>query len=148
MKKTLLLVFAVAVVVGAPAFYGGMKYGQNSRLSSFSRQGLAGQAGANSRGSQANGSSFVSGEVIAKDDQSITVKLGMPGANDGKSAASQGGSKIIFLSDTTEIGKFVAGSLNDLAVGQEVTVTGTTNQDNSLTAKSIQIRPTVAPSNP
>jgi len=138
-KKILLVIVAIVLVIGSGAFYGGMKYGQNNRLSSFSRQGFPGQAGTNLRGNQVNGSSFVSGEIVAKDDKSITMKLG---------AANQGGSKIIFLSDSTEINKFVAGNLNDLAVGQEVTVTGITNQDNSVTAKSIQIRPTATPSNP
>ena len=69
-----------------------------------------------------------SGEVILKDDKSVTVKL------------SNGGSKIIFFSPTTEVVKSVKGLSEDLIVGEEIIVTGEANADGSLNAKSIQIR--------
>ncbi len=135
MKKLFAIVPTIAVVVGGAAFYGGMKYGQAniSRIFSFdqgSRQQLGaigtGQVG---RFGNRNGASFTSGQIIAKDDKSITVKL--PG----------GGSKIIFYSDSTEISKNVAGISNDLEINQSVMVTGTANSDGSITAQSVQIRP-------
>jgi hypothetical protein len=133
MKKTLLSVLIVAVVVGGGAFYGGMKYGQSTRLS-FARQNFGGQQmGANmgglAGGRSQRGSGFASGEIIAKDEKSITVKL------------PDGGSKIVFYSNTTEIGKFVNGTAGDLTVGKSVIVSGTANPDGSVTAQSVQIRP-------
>lgn len=129
----------VGVVVGAGAFYGGMKYAQGktprggfANLSADQRQKMqAGAAGAVFRVGR-NGAvdgGFLAGEVIAKDDKSITVKL------------RDGGSKLVFYSDATEVGKFVNGGPADLEIGKTVNITGKANQDGSLTAQSIQLRP-------
>ena len=84
--------------------------------------------GAGFRGGNSTTTGFVSGEIISKDDKSITVKL------------RDGGSKIVFFSDSTEITKFIDGTPTDLEVGKTITIDGTTNQDGSVTAKSIQLR--------
>ena len=147
MNKLIVIVIATAVVVGGGAFFGGMKYAESTRQN-FSRRNLGGQElGANAgsfRGGagsgQRGGGEFTAGEIIAKDDlegeqapygasKSVTVKL------------QNGGSKIVFLSDSTEITKSVAGALSDLEVGNNITVNGTANSDGSVTAKSIQLRP-------
>ncbi len=153
MKKILPIIIAL-IIIGAGAFYGGMKYAQSTRqnfakqnfgeldqnfqnLSPEQRQELlqGNVGGTFQRGAgRGTGSNFVSGEVIAKDEQSLTLKM------------PEGGSKIIFYSGNTEVGKFVNGTPDDLEIGKSVTINGTTNQDGSITAQSIQLRPEINPS--
>jgi len=145
MKKNIIVTIIIALLVGAGAFYAGMKYDQSknptanlnaegfANLSSEERQarlqqfGAIGQSGG-TRGTQANGG-FATGEIISKDEKSLTIKL------------QDGGSKIVFFSDSTPIMKTASGTSQDLTTGEQVTVTGTTNQDGSLSAQSIQLRP-------
>jgi len=117
-KKIITIIVALTVVV-AGSFYGGMLYEKNK----FSKTGIArggnlpgadgqrrpGGAGgfAGARGGAAGESGgFVAGEIISKDEKGITVKT------------SDGGSKIIFFSDSTTVGKSVSGSADDLVSGQ------------------------------
>jgi len=136
MKKLLLGFTVILILAIGGAFYGGIKYSgakrsgaggdfQNFRsLSPGQRQTL----GQNQGSGQRNGTGFAGGEIINKDEKSITVKL------------LDGGSKIIFFSDSTQILKSVDGSLGDLEVGKQVVVNGRQNQDGSITAQSIQLR--------
>jgi len=135
MKKILPIILAVAIAIGGGAFYGGMKYGQNKKLTTRSdlrnlspeqRQQMLQQLGTTT---EPRSSGFTTGEIISKDDKSITVKL------------QSGGSIIIFYSDSTEVGKFVNGTSTDLKVGDTVVVNGKRNQDGSITAQTIQLRP-------
>jgi hypothetical protein len=141
MDKKMLAAFAVAlVIVGGGAFYGGSAYGTTHAVSARGAQfraGVGGGMGGNGQGGfartggpgGAGNASFVNGEIIAKDDKSITLKL------------RDGGSRIVFLSDSTEIAKSAAGTRDDLVSGQTVTVTGKPNDDGSLTAQGVQLRP-------
>lgn len=148
MNKFIAIVIATAAIVGGVAFFSGMKYaetknsrGQFSRadfqnLPPEERQQRLQQLGINSGGfrggfggGQRGVSGFIAGEIISKDDKSITMKL------------RDGGSRIVFFSDSTEISKLVEGNLNDLIVGKNISVNGTTNPDGSITARSIQLRP-------
>jgi len=131
--KKLLPVIIIVLVVGIGLFFVGMKYGQSKtrfgNLSAEQRERFQ-QMGSPAAGRMAgNNGGSSSGEIISQDDKSITLKL------------RDGGSKIIFYSDTTEIGKFVDGAVSDLKAGETVMVTGTANSDGSITAQSIQIRP-------
>ncbi|MBU0974976.1 hypothetical protein KKD03_04725 [Patescibacteria group bacterium] len=139
MKKTFLTVLVVAIIVGTGSFYGGMKYAQRKSSSQTNPQNFRNlsaedraqrfqQMGNDFRGAGSD-SNFASGEIIAKDAQNITIKL------------STGGSKIIFFSDSAEIGKFTAGNSEDLEIGKTVMINGKANDDGSITAQSIQIRP-------
>ncbi|MBI4159947.1 sigma-70 family RNA polymerase sigma factor [Candidatus Wolfebacteria bacterium] len=117
MKKTLLSILAVAVVVGGGAFYGGMKYSGNKTASDREQQiqqfGGSGTGSRNRASENRAAGGFASGEILSKDNKSITIKM------------RGGGSKIIFYSDTTEVGKFV---------------NGTPNSDGSITARTIQLQ--------
>lgn len=138
------------LVIGAGAFYAGTQVGAKgagpggrvlgrafANMANLSPEERAARiqefggmpGGPGGRGMMRTGDGFIAGEVIAKDENSVTVKL------------RDGGSKIIFLSATTPITKSAAGTLEDLAVGTQVTAVGTANTDGSLTAQSIQIRP-------
>lgn len=136
MKKIIPIV-AVIILVAGGSFFGGMKYGQSNTSSSGfpggdSRQNASGTfpGGVINRG----GANLISGEIIAKDENSITLKL------------SSGGSKIIFYSGSTTIQKTTSGGAADLTVGKTVSVSGKTNDDGSVTAQSIQLRPAITPS--
>ena len=139
-----ILIAAVVVAVTGGAFFGGLKYQQGKSPANF---GQAFRDGLQNGGQQINGArgglrvaggGFVSGEIISKDATSITVKL------------ADGGSKIIFLSNTTEISKFTQGVGEDLQVGKSISVNGKANEDGSVTAQTIQLRPNMpspAPTN-
>ena len=141
-KKYVIIVGVVIILVGVGAFYSGVIYNQNKSVSD-GQQRFGQAAGANIggqfgfRGGQGRaGGGFISGDVISKDSQSLTIKM------------RDGSSKIVFFSDTTEVSKFVAGTSMDLAVGKTVTIMGKTNSDGSITATTIQLRPNMPTSNP
>jgi hypothetical protein len=142
MNKIVGIVVAVAIVVGAAAFWGGMTYAKsNPPTGGAARgQGQFGQgAGRGNRGG--NGGAF--GKIISKDATSITVELtGGPNATSTNGTSS--GSKIVLYNTSTEVAKTVTGSANDLTVGTNVVVSGTSNSDGSITAQMIQIRPAMS----
>jgi len=133
MKKIIPIFVALILVVGGGAFYGGMLYGksQNTRLGFPSGDVATNFQGArtNKTGATGAGAGFLSGEIITKDEQSLILKM------------TDGSSKIIFYSDTTQISKMATGTADDFAIGTSVNVSGTTNSDGSVTAQSVQIRP-------
>jgi len=136
--KNKIITLIIVVVVGAGSFYGGMRYAQskgatNSLASQSNALGQGRQRipGGNGGGnfSNANSGDFVSGQIIAKDDKSITIKL------------RDGGSKIVLYSASTQVSKMAAGTAEDLTVGAQVTASGQANSDGSVSAQTIQLRP-------
>ncbi len=129
-KKNIIIVVVVALVAGGLGFFGGMKYDQSKRASTITafRNGEFGGRN-NNRGQ--NGGAFANGQIIGKDDKSVTIKM------------QDGSSKIVFLADSTQIGKSVTGAATDLTTGENVVVNGTANSDGSITAQNIQIRPAI-----
>lgn len=138
MKKILALTIVGIIVVGGVSFYGGMQY-QISKVQSnvsqmrsqFSRGvngTFAGGGGGTRNAGMQRGGGMISGEVISKDDSSVTVKL------------SDGGSKNIFFSSSTKILKSSEGTLGDIGIGKQIFGQGTVNTDGSVTAETIQLR--------
>ena len=147
MKKNLWTFIISLVVVATGSFYGGIKYSQSknlgmdnfNKLTAEQRQARFIQGNETNtdnamgiRTGMANGG-LINGEVLSKDDKSITVKL------------ADGGSKIVFYSDSTVVSKSATTTMQDLTVGENVMVSGTTNQDGSISAQMVQIRPDGAP---
>jgi hypothetical protein len=135
MKKFLPIII-VAIVVGVIGFFGGNAYGKSKAAQAMtaqsqSRGNFQGQAGMNGRRGGAGGANggFVTGKVISKDSSSITLEI------------PNGGSKIAFFSTSTKITKSVEGSSADLKVGDQISLMGSANQDGSIAAQSIQLRP-------
>lgn len=132
MKNNTIITIVLVVIVGAGGFFAGMKY-QQSKQPTFSRQfggGLGGRATEQPQGGISRGGFRpVNGEIISSDDKSITVKM------------QDGSSKIVLLSDKTEINKAQQVELIELKVGEKVAVFGTENSDGSVTAANIQLNP-------
>lgn len=144
MKKAHYIAVVVIIIIASGAFYGGMQYGtkkakttQAAGRENFNNEadgqhgGQGGPSGqrVGSRGNNAGGGGFINGDIISKDDVSITVK------------SQDGSSKIIFFSDSTTVGKATEGSISDLNAGERVMVSGKANSDGSIMAQNIQIRP-------
>lgn len=137
-KKTMIIGLAVLVAACGAAFYGGTVFershgglppgaaGFTGGPRAFGQAGQGGQMGMRNLGGGAQG------DVIAKDGTSMTVKL------------ADGGSKIVLLAPSTAVAKSSAGTLDDVAVGANVIVTGTANADGSITAQSVRVAPAPA----
>ncbi|MDD2753722.1 MAG: DUF5666 domain-containing protein [Candidatus Portnoybacteria bacterium] len=132
-NKTIIAGILCALIFGAGGFFGGMKY-QQGKTASLAQNFSGGQrqrgAGNFSAGVNRN-DGVAAGEIIAKDDKSVTIKL------------RDGGSRIVFYSASTQLQKTASASQDELAVGKQVVANGTANSDGSITASQVQIRPDV-----
>lgn len=124
------------LVIGAGSFMGGMKYGQakggmrNVQAFGQMRGGQMGDAMNRRAGGLVGGMlNGVNGEVLSKDASSLTVKL------------RDGGSKQVLFSSSTQVSMMASGTIMDVNTGSNVFVSGKTNQDGSVTAETIQLRP-------
>ncbi|MCX6752517.1 MAG: DUF5666 domain-containing protein [Candidatus Nomurabacteria bacterium] len=133
----------MGVIVLVAVFYGGMVYGK-SQIPARGGNLAFGQNpnGASGMRGARTGGGFTAGKIISKDATSITVQIMAGGP---ASPSTQGGSKIIFVDNNTKVTKQANGALSDLAVGTDVSVTGTPNADGSISAQSVQIRPNTPP---
>lgn len=143
-QKNIAIVVLGAILVGAIGFYGGTLYQKSKVVKSFPAGNLSGRSdggmirgggnfsGQNTpmmNGSRGMGFRPVVGEIISKDDKSITVKL------------DDGSSKIVLFSDSTAVKKSTEVEKSELVVGGTVRVFGTTNTDGSVTASDIELNP-------
>lgn len=143
MNNTLIAsILLTAVVVGGGGFYGGMKYaqahpaqipgGRAANAQGF-RNGFSGGQGQGRGAGGMGNAGFTAGSIVSKDTSTLTLKL------------RDGGSKLVLYSTSTRVAKTSEGTLNDLVLGTEVTVMGSANQDGSVTAGQVQIRPAGQP---
>lgn len=132
MNKSTIITILVVIIIGAGAFFAGMKY-QQTKEPAFNRQFSGGQGARMGAGNQSNRLGFrpVAGEIISTDDKSITVKL------------QDGSTKIVMVSDKTDINKAAQVNRDELKVGEKVSVFGQENSDGSVTAQSIQLNPII-----
>jgi len=131
MNKQITIFITIVIAVAGLSFYGGVKYNQTQFASerTANRAQFGGGNGTRAFRGGADGGGFVSGEVIAKDDTGVTIKL------------REGGSRIVFLSGGTEVMKASSGSVQDISVGAQISANRAVNADGSVTAQMIQIRP-------
>lgn len=135
MNKQTIIVAVIVIVVGAGAFFGGMKYQQlQAAAASISTQGqfgnrFGGRFGGMGMGGNARFGAPTAGTIVRVQDGTITVQL------------SDGSSKLIILNNSTKIVKTQVAKSTDLTEGTKVAIFGTTNADGSINAQNIQINP-------
>ena len=141
-KKSTQVIFAIVIAV---VFFGagwGIKSSSSSTASSAATAArgtytgtFSGVAGA--RAGRTNGGGLVAGKIVSVNPTSISIAL-----PNSTSTTATTGSTVVLYSTGTSILKSIVGSSADLQVGNSVTVQGTQNSDGSMSATSIQIRPT------
>lgn len=152
MNRVAIVVVSVLVVlaVGGGAFYGGMKFGQNQVIEN-PMEYLQGTVGLGGPFAAADGNVVVSGEFPRVRG---TPGAGMPGfgrvvgggfdtvqsveGNVVTVSTQDGSTKQVFTTDTTLIQKYTTVGVEALEAGDQVIVSGTTNDDGSVTARSIR----------
>ena len=141
-KKTIIILSVAAILLMSLSFYGGILIGtkkSNTTKNTYSNQfnpqnsGLMGFGSPSAENTRTTGringfSGGASGEVISKDENSITLKL------------RDGGSKIVLYSGKTIVSKMASSTIADILVGNQAVVTGVANSDGSISAESIQLR--------
>jgi len=125
MKNT--MVIALVLVACGLGFFTGMKYQQTKQPSRADFQEMRNMRQGTPGFQRPAGSGTVRGEIIDKEEASITVKL------------PDESSKIVLISENTTINKATEGSIDDLETGEQVMVFGQTNSDGSLSATNIQL---------
>lgn len=129
----------IAVIAGGLGTYGGMTYQKSKVTSQFGQRengqrmmptqnGKKQTTNVNVPGMSSQ-RGMINGEVTAKDDKSITVKM------------TDGSSKIVILSTNTSYRISADSKLDDVVVGKTVAVQGIPNADGSTTADSIELNP-------
>lgn len=131
MKNSPLLVATLVIIVGVGGFFAGMKYQENQKPVGFDFQAMREMRQSGSMPTalqgQRGGPGMIRGEIISQDEESITVEL------------PDRSSKIILISENTEINKATEATTGDLTTGEQVMVFGQTNSDGSVSASQIQL---------
>lgn len=131
-QNNLSITIVVIIAAGCIGFFGGIKYQQSKSpaiIQQFSNGTQSGRNGQFRSGQGRIGFRPVAGEIIEKDDKSITVKL------------QDGSSRIVLISEKTKINKVEKTTNEDLKTGSQVAIFGIDNSDGSVTAQNIQLNP-------
>lgn len=127
MKKNILIMVILVIVVAVGGFFAGTKY-QQSKISQTGRQRGANFPGnRGGQGSQRTAGGMVRGEILNKENGTITVKL------------QDQSTKLVLVTEKTSINKAAQGTIDDLETGKQVMVFGQENSDKSISATNIQL---------
>lgn len=140
-KKAWIWVIIGVIIVAGAGFWGGMTYAagktSTSRTGAAAFAGRAGAAGGFGGGAFAvAGGGGTVGTVIQVGNGTFTVQL--PSST---STTATTGTKLVLVSNSTEVDELETVPTSNIQVGQSVTVAGTANSDGSVTASSVMIRP-------
>jgi len=141
MKKLSNVAISILILaIGAGGFFGGYYFQKKKCASTANTKNFAGNfremsetpptniPNKNGQANGGHGGGGNTGEIISKDDKSITIK------------SSDGSTKIIYYSDSTTISKNETVANSDLTVGTNISAMGSINTDKSVTAKNIIIQ--------
>jgi hypothetical protein len=120
MQKNIVPIIIIAILFSGIGFFSGTTY-QKSKMP------LRGNQLQNNNIQKRPGNGQIMGEITSVSDGSVTVKT------------TDGSSKLILLSDKTNINQATTAAITDLVIGQKVVIFGNTNTDNSISAQSIQL---------
>jgi hypothetical protein len=146
-NKSLMIagVVVAVILISGTSFFAGAKFGGKGGRGNFAGRGQfgdgqmmqrGGATGVPGQGNQKSRLNFIDGELLSSGAGTMTIKL------------TDGGSKIILVSSSTQVMKTTAGAISDLQVGNRLMVNGDTNSDGSVTAKTIQLRDAALMANP
>ena len=130
-KEHFIATIVIALVLIVAAYALGAHHATKGRTAGArgAYSGMAGGMGSGRAGSMTRGAGFLTGTVLSKDASTLTLKM------------ADGSTKIVLYSGSTQVMHTTAGTADDVAVGSQVSVQGTTNPDGSTTASTISIRP-------
>ena len=126
MKNNVFSFILIAVISLGVGFYAGSFYQKNQQQSRFSQFGTRNFSAQNQGRRFGMGIRPISGQIIKKENDSITVK-------------TQNGTRIVFFTDKTNIVKTTKTKIEDLKENETVFIVGQENSDGSITAQNIQI---------
>jgi len=127
MKNNIFSFILIAVISLGVGFYAGNWYQKNQQQQRFLQFGTRNFSGQNQASRFGVGARPVSGQIIKKEADSITIKT------------QNGSTRIVFFTDKTNIGKTTKATSDDLKENETVFIVGQENSDSSITAQNIQI---------
>jgi hypothetical protein len=136
MDKTIMMGIVIAVIFGGGGYYVGHQSAATAS-SAPTNTPTFGQNGGGRGGSRFGGGGFTGGTILSIGNGSLTIEL--PSST---STTATTGSKIVLFDTTTQVSEMQSVPASKFTVGQNVIVTGAANSDGSVTATSIQVRPT------